>query len=90
MNQEQVQLTYELITNPILRLLVWFLASAVAGLVIAVVYLYKDRQSATRELTDINNEAVRGYTLVGKSLEAMKEQIDDLQHSITEHLIKNK
>lgn len=81
-------MTFELIANPILRLLVYFLSAAVVALSSAVVYLYIDRRNAAKELTAINNEAVKGYLLVGKSLEAMKEHLEDLHRNVMDHLLK--
>lgn len=88
MNQEQVELTYELITNPILRLLVYFLSGAVAGLSAAVIYLYRDRAAAYRELLAANMEQTRAFTMIGASLAAIDDKIESLQATVTNHLLK--
>ena len=88
MNQEQVQLTYELITNPILRLLVYFLSGAVAGLSAAVIYLYRDRAAAYRELLQANIEQTKAFTMISASLVAIDDKIETLQGVVTNHLLK--
>lgn len=59
MQPELITTTYEAIDNPILRLLVYFLAAAVIALTSAVVYLFKKYISLSEEsiktLGDLNN-----------------------------------
>ena len=87
MDQESLQHTYELITNPILRLLVYFLAAAVVGLATACIYLYKDHRSVSKELIVVNQEVSTAHTQLASALLVMKERLDDLDDRITEHLI---
>jgi hypothetical protein len=87
MNQEQVQLTYELITNPILRLLVYFLSAAVVGLTAAVIYLYRDGSKAYRELLQVNKEQTHAFTMISASLTAIDEKMQELTAIVTNHLL---
>ncbi len=88
MNTESVQLTYELITNPILRLLVYFLSAGVAGLATGIVYLFHSRMQAARELMQVNEEITKAYILTAEAMKAMKDDIEALRNQITEHLIR--
>ena len=88
MNQESVQLTYELITNPILRLLVYFLTAAVAGLSTGIVYLFHSRMLAARELMQVNEEMTKAYMLTAEAMKGMKEDLEALSNQITDHLIR--
>jgi hypothetical protein len=90
MNQEQLSITYELISNPILRLLVYFGAAAIAGLASACIYLYRDRASAYRELLQVNNEQTRAFTMIGASLTAIDEKMQELTAIVTNHLLNKK
>lgn len=90
MNPEQVQHAYELITNPILRLLVYFLSAAVAGLVGACIYLYRDRRGIEKELLGMNQEVTKAHTQIAAALLALKEQLDELQRTLLDHLLRKK
>lgn len=92
MNSETIQVTYEAIDNPILRLLIVFMSVAVTGLIGAIVYLYRERQALQREMIDMNKEAIlvydrmsdsldeatQGYARVSEALEDLKKE---LQHT---------
>lgn len=92
MNSETIQVTYEAIDNPILRLLIVFMSVAVTGLIGAIVYLYRERQALQREMIDMNKEAIlvydrmsdslteatQGYARVAEALEDLKKE---LQHT---------
>lgn len=92
MNSETIQVTYEAIDNPILRLLIVFMSVAVTGLLGAIVYLYRERQALQREMIDMNKEAIlvydrmsdsldeatQGYARVSEALEDLKKE---LQHT---------
>ena len=88
MNQEQVALTYELITNPILRLLVYFLSGAVAGLSGAIIYLYRERAAISREVLAANIEQTKAFTVIAASLAAIDDKIEGLHSTVTNHLLK--
>lgn len=59
MNQELISQTYESITNPILRLMIWMLVAAVMALSGAVVFLFRKYVALNEEniavLRDISN-----------------------------------
>lgn len=90
MNQEAVQQTYELINNPILRLLVYFLSAAVVGLSGTCVYLYRDRVSLGKEMILMNQEITRAHTQLAAALEGMREEMQELRTTIVSHLLKSK
>lgn len=81
MNQDTIQITYEAIDNPILRLMIIFLAVAVSSLTGAVVYLYRERQALQREMIDMNRESIRVYENVENALEGMSKEIAFLRDS---------
>lgn len=81
MDTHHIQQTYELITNPVLRLLIYFMAAAVLACVSGIVYLYRDRQAAYRELLDLNKEATKALTITSEALDALKERLNDLKRS---------
>ena len=87
MNQEQVHLTYELITNPILRLLVYFLSAAVVALTGAVVYIYRERSTAFQELLLLNEEHTKTLTMLHNALDGIADRLDHLEERVTKHLI---
>lgn len=68
MNQEALNTTYEAITNPILRLMLYSLAAAVATLSGAVVYLYRDNRSLQREMLDANYANIKALDGVADAL----------------------
>lgn len=88
MNQESVQLTYEMITNPILRLLVYFLSGAVAGLCAAVIYLHRERTAAYRDLLTANIEQTKAFTIIGASLAAIDDKVERLNETVTNYVLK--
>ncbi len=90
MNPEQVQHAYELITNPILRLLVYFLSAAVVGLSATCVYLYRDVRKLEIELLAVNREIASAHTQLAAALEALKDQLDSLQRQVIDHLLSKK
>jgi hypothetical protein len=90
MNQEQVALTYELITNPILRLLVYFLSAAVAALTAALVYVYRERSAAFKELLELNDEHTKTLAMLHHALEGIADKLDTLEERVTRHLIHRK
>ncbi len=92
MNSETIQVTYEAIDNPILRLLIVFMSVAVTGLIGAIVYLYRERQALQREMIDMNKEAILVYDRMSDSLteatqgyarvtEALEDLRKELQHT---------
>lgn len=92
MNSETIQVTYEAIDNPILRLLIVFMSVAVTGLIGAIVYLYRERQALQREMIDMNKEAILVYDRMSDSLteatqgyarvtEALEDLKKELQHT---------
>lgn len=89
MNPEQVQATYEAIQNPILRLLVYFLAAAVLGLVTGNVYQYRDRQNLTRILIELSREATGNYSTIAGSLEGLHESQQEMRSQLIDRLLKS-
>jgi hypothetical protein len=89
MNPEQLQYTYEAIQNPILRLLVYFLAAAVAGLVAGNVYQYRDRQILTRVLIDLSREATGNYSTIASGLEGLHEGQQEMKSQLLDRLLKS-
>ncbi len=75
MNEEAVQLTYEAITNPILRLMLYSLAAAVVALSTAVVYLHRQSVELQREMLTANYDAI-------KALDAVADAIGDLRDDV--------
>ena len=67
------------ITNPILRMMIWFLAIAVTGLTSAVVFLYKERQELQREMLASNREAITALTNAANALEALQEALQSIR-----------
>lgn len=88
MNTDAVQQTYELITNPILRLLVYFLSAAVASLAATCIYLYRDRVALGREMVEMNQEVTRSHTQVASALEVLRDDMQQLRGTIVDHLLK--
>jgi cell division protein FtsL len=77
MNNETIQVTYEAIGNPILRLLIIFMAVAVTSLIGAIVYLYRERQQLQREMIDMNREALIVYDRISDALEELRRSVDN-------------
>lgn len=75
MNPESLNTTYETITNPILRLMIWFLAAAVVALCGAVVYLYRERQVLQREMISANLDAISALNAVADAIEELRRDI---------------
>lgn len=80
MGNETIQVTYEAIDNPILRLMIIFLALAISSLTAAVVYLYRERQALQREMIDMNRESIRVYESVDSSLDALAREVAELRN----------
>jgi len=76
MNTDTIQITYEAIENPILRLLIIFMAIAVTSLIAAIVYLYRERQVLQRELIDMNKEAMNVYDKVADALDDLRRALE--------------
>lgn len=83
MNSETIQVTYEAIENPVLRLLIFFGVAVITSLAGAVVYLYRERQSLQRELLDMNRESIRVYEGVENAIENNTNEIARLGASLT-------
>lgn len=75
MNPETVNTTYEAITNPILRLMLYMLAAAVVGLCTAVVYLYRDNRAIQREMLDANHDNIRALDSLSDALVNLRSEI---------------
>ena len=90
MNQDQVQLTYELITNPILRLLVFFLSGGMTVMGAACIYLYRDRAAAYKELLQANSEQTRAMIIISASLSQINLKLQELENVVTNHLLNKK
>lgn len=69
MNPDLVNSSYEAITNPILRLLVYFLAAAVVSLSTAVVYLF-------RKYIQLNEDSIKVLNDIGNSLDNISSKIN--------------
>lgn len=68
MNPDTLNLSYEAITNPILRLMLYGLAAAVAALSGAVVYLYQQNIALQREMLAANYDNIRALDGLSDSL----------------------
>jgi hypothetical protein len=88
MNEQQVALTYEAITNPILRLLVYFLAAAVLALTGAVVYQYRDREHLMKEVMTINAENTKMFNALAAGIERMSEDLGEVRNQLFNYIIK--
>ena len=74
MNQDTLNITYEAIDNPILRLMLYSLAAAVVGLSTAVVYLYRENREMQREMLQANAANI-------KALDGVADALGDLVES---------
>ena len=83
MDQETLNTTFEVITNPILRLMIYFLSGAVAGLTAAVVYLYRERQALQREMLAMNREAIEAMNHLADAFEGVQREIAEYRHAIS-------
>jgi len=83
MDQETLNTTFEVITNPILRLMIYFLSGAVAGLTAAVVYLYRERQALQREMLAMNREAIEAMNHLADAFEGIQREIAEYRHAIS-------
>lgn len=79
MHSETIQVTYEAIENPILRLLIIFMAVAVTSLISAIIFLYRERQALQRELIAMNKEAMLVYDRVADAIEEMRRTLENLK-----------
>jgi len=79
MHSETIQVTYEAIENPILRLLIIFMAVAVTSLISAIIFLYRERQGLQRELIAMNKEAMIVYDRVADAIEEMRRTLENLK-----------
>lgn len=79
MNPETVNTTYQAIADPILRLMLYFLASTVVALCGAVVYLYRERQVLQREMISANFDAIQALNNVADAIEALRRDVQNLQ-----------
>lgn len=75
MNSETVNIAYEAIDNPVLRLLIIFGVAVVSALAAAVVYLYRERQSLQREMIDMNRESIRVFESIENAMENHERMI---------------
>lgn len=82
MHPDTLNATYETITNPILRLLIWMLAGAVVALCGAVVYLYRERQVLQRQMIEANFDAITALNNVADAIEAVRDEIALLKSSL--------
>lgn len=82
MDNETIQVTYEAIHNPVLRLLIWFGVAVATSLAAAVVYLYRERQALQREMLEMNKEAIRVYEGVENALESITKEITYLRETL--------
>jgi len=82
MNQDTLQITYEAIDNPILRLMLSLLVGAIVALAGAVVYLYRERQALQREMIELNKENIRVYESVESALDGQSKEIAYLRENL--------
>lgn len=73
MNPQALNTAYETITNPILRLMIYFLAGAVATLSGVIVYLYRERQELQREMLAMNRENITALNNTADALEDLQK-----------------
>ncbi len=73
MNPETLNTAYETITNPILRLMIYFLTGAVATLSGAIVWLYRERQELQREMLAMNRENITALNNTADALEDLQK-----------------
>jgi hypothetical protein len=76
MNPDTLNTTYENISNPILRLMLYSLAAAVVGLCSVVVYMYRENISLQREMIRANYDNI-------KALDGVADALTDLAASNT-------
>jgi CHASE3 domain sensor protein len=84
MNPETLNGTYEAITNPILRLMLYGFAAIVASLVTAVVYLYREMRDMQREMIEANYEAIHALDRVADSLSELRTDLTAIVKKITQ------
>ena len=75
MNQQALNTAYETITNPILRLMIYFLAAAVVALAGVIVYLYRERQALQREMLDMNRENITALNNAANAIEDLQNRL---------------
>lgn len=80
MNPDTVNATYETITNPILRLMLYGCAAIIASLAGAVVYLYRERQELQRVMIEANLDAITSLHNVADAIEAVRDDIAALNN----------
>lgn len=78
MQPDAINMTYESIANPILRLMLWMLAAHVIVLGSAVVYLYRERQVLQREMIQANFDAISALSNVADAIEALRNDLSKL------------
>lgn len=76
MNSDTIQVTYEAIENPILRLLIIFMAVAVTSLIGTIIYLYRERQVLQREMIAMNKEAILVFDRISDALEELRREME--------------
>lgn len=69
MNPETLNTTYEAITNPILRLMIYGMAAIIAAMSGVVVFLYRERQALQREMLDMNRENITALNNTADAIE---------------------
>lgn len=72
MHPDTVNATYETITNPILRLMIYFLAAAVIALAGVIVFLYRERQALQREMLAMNRENILALNNAASAIEDLQ------------------
>lgn len=82
MNHEVLNLSLEQITNPILRLMIYILITAVVALAGALVYMYRQWRNDVRERIAYNQEAVKALSDVTNAIENFDGKLSDFYEKI--------
>lgn len=79
MYPETLNATYETLTNPILRLMLYGCASIIVVLAGTVAFLYRERQVLQREMIQANFDAIGALNNVAKAIEALRDEVEHLK-----------
>ena len=79
MNPDTINITYEAISNPILRLLIYFLAAAVGALVSGIVLLFRTIRSMVADQITSDRENAAAMNNVADALENLNREVAELR-----------
>lgn len=75
MHPDTLNATYETISNPILRLMLYGCGGIIVALAGCVVFLYRERQALQREMLQANFDAISALNNTADAIEALRNSI---------------